>query len=184
MKRQIPFVFLIVFPSLVLSSEWIEGENLLTNPIPFSEDYQLYSKEEPGWVSRLWKNKENDGDSFVVNVVEGRVTNLAKFRDSQDAPAKGACSSFSSNVINDEDRNEYKSVFWETSCTIDNVEITSLQLAIGGRDSLYHVRKLWKAPVEDDVRETWVDEISQITLCDTRKKKHSCPEGFEKVDDT
>ena len=184
MKRQIPFVLLIVFPALALSSEWFEGENILTNPIPFSEDYELYSKEEPGWVSRLWKNKENDGDTYVVNIVEGRAPNLAKFRDSQDAPGKGACSSFSSVVLSDDDRNGYKSVFWETNCIMDDVEITSLQLAIGGRDSLYHVRKLWKTPVENGVKENWRSEISQISLCDTRKKKQPCPEGFEKVDDT
>jgi hypothetical protein len=184
MKHQISLAFLIVLPTLALASDWFKGENLLTNPIPFSEEYELYSKEESGWISRLWKNKENDGDTYVVNIVEDRRPNLTKFRDSQDAPGKKACSSFSSAVINDDERNGYESVFWETNCMINDVQITSLQLAIAGRDSLYHVRKLWKSSVENDVKENWKDEISQISLCDTRKKKHPCPEGFEKVDVT
>lgn len=184
MRRQIPISFFLFLPVLALASEWFKGENLLTNPIPFSEDYELYSKEEPGWVSRLWKSKDDDGDTYVVNIVEGRRPNLTKFRDSQDAPGKKACSAFSSVVINNDDRNGYESVFWETSCNVNDVQITSLQLAISGRDSLYHVRKLWKTPVENGVKENWRDEISQISLCDTRKKKHPCPEGFEKVDDT
>lgn len=176
---------LIVFFSLPASaSEWFEGENLLTNPIPNVSEYEEYSKNEPGWTSRLWQRKGDEGDTFVVNIVEGGRANLKKFRESQDLPGQQSCQSFSSDLLSDEKRNGYKSVSWETYCQIGESEITSIQLAIAGRDSLYHVRKLWKSPVNSEVKNVWEAEIAKISLCDTRKKKHPCPEGYSRQDDT
>ena len=73
---RLAIVFFIV-PSLGISAEWFKGENLLTETIPFEEQYEAYVKEEQGWISRLWKSKESgDDDTYVVNIVDGGTTNL------------------------------------------------------------------------------------------------------------
>ena len=182
MRFQIAIISLVAFTAS--ASEWFEGENLLTNPVLDASEYEQLRKDEPGWKSRLWQRKDDPGDTYVVNIVEGGRTNLAKFRKSQDLPGQQACQSFTSDLLSDDKRNGYKAIFWETKCEIGEAEIKSLQMAIAGRDSLYHVRKLWKSPVKSEVFEMWKSELSEISLCDTRKKKHPCPEGFTREDDT
>jgi hypothetical protein len=184
MKIFCVIVLSIIAPSFAYSGDWFEGENLLTQP-PDDEHYEAYVKKEPGWLSQMWQSRNyGGGDNYVVNIVSGHRSNLGKFRGSQDRPGKESCDSFTSSLIDDSERNDYKSVFWETTCVVRGTTIRSIQLAIAGRDSLYHVRKLWKIPVTNEDIGSWKDSIGEISLCDTRRKKNSCPEGFERVDDT
>ena len=172
--------FLLALPAIVLGSDWFDGENLLVEP-PDAELYDTYTKNEPGWQSTLWQSKAQGGDdTYVVNVVSGKPGSLSKFRKIQDKSGIEACSEFESEVIDDSKRNGYKSVLWHTTCKFQGTVISSIQLAIGGRDSLYHVRKLWKIPVSDSEFQEWKGVISQISVCDTRNDKKSCPEGYEK----
>lgn len=174
-------LLMFLIPSIGFGAEWFKGENLLTTPLPNEEQYEAYVKEEKGWVSRLWKNKERDGDTYTVNIVSQKRTNLKKFQKSQDDPGRSACSNFTSDVIDEEKRNGYKSVLWMTFCEIGEKKVQSIQLGIAGRDSLYHVRKLWKVPVSDQDKLEWQESIQKISLCDTRKKKNPCPKGYSKV---
>ena len=121
-----------------------------------------------------------------MNILSGNRLDLERFRDIQDKPGRESCSEFSSVDINDLERNGYKSLFWETSCTLNDTSIRVLQLAILGRDSLYHLRKLWRIPVESDIYSRWQKKwrkYRSAILDGIEKKKHPCPEDLSKVDD-
>jgi len=152
-----------------------EGETLLTRPIPFEYLYTASVKQGPGWVSRRWQSKQSgDDDTYVVNIFAGQRQNLARFRQSRDKPGEESCDTFSSVILDRVRRSGYKSIFWRTQCRVGANEITSLQLGIDGRDRLYHIRKLWKAPVAAEAMAIWKAVISDISVCDTRNKKQSC----------
>ncbi len=177
---------LLIFIALPLSSygaDWFEGENLLVEP-PDSELYDTYVKNESGWKSTMWQSKsEGSSDTYVVNIVSGRPSKFGTFRKSQDQPGRASCDDFTSEEISDSKINGYKAIFWSTSCSIQGVKIHSIQLAIAGRDNLYHVRKLWKIAVAQEELVEWQGKMSGISLCDTRQEDKPCPDGYTKVDD-
>ena len=181
------FMFLCGLASdFLLSQELFRGENLLVKP-PDNSDYKGYHKESGGLKSTTWISNENGTkDSFTDSILSENRLDLGQFRDIQDKPGREACSEFNSLDINESERNGYKSLFWETSCNLDDASIRIIQLAIRGRDSLYHLRKLWHVPVEPDIYLLWQKKMEEISVCDTRwnrKKKHPCPEDLSKVDD-
>lgn len=181
------YICLIAFllPLKVEASEWFEGENLLTQPIPLENNYQAYTKKEDGWKSFLWLNKvSSGGDSYEVNIVAEKTANLEAFQESMDNPGREACKNFSSLVIDDSNRNGYHSIMWETECVVGGTHVHTIQLGISGNDSLYFLRKLWKVPVRDDEIALWKKTLSKVSLCDTRTSEHPCPEGFRKRDGT
>ena len=173
-------VFLVSLASdSLLSQELFRGENLLVKP-PKDSEYKGYHKESGGLKSTTWISNENGTkDTFTVNILSGNRLDLEQFRDIQDKPGREACSKFDSSDINESVRNGYKSLFWETYCNLDDASIRIIQLAIRGRDSLYHLRKLWHVPVEPDIYLLWQKKMEKISVCDTRwnrKKKHPCPD--------
>lgn len=177
---------LILVGSVGQAKEWFAGENLLSHFNPehaLHAEYEAYEKMEPGWVSRLWKHKDLENtDTFTVNIVTSRRANLKKFRASQDAPAIHACVKFDSELLSSEKVNGYKSTYWRTTCSTEGEQISTLQLAIAGRDSLYHLRKLWRfSPPEENVS-IWKQIMVATSVCDTRRKKQACPGDFEKVE--
>ena len=181
MKIRFFTLFIFLVPALSYATEWFEGENLLME-VPDTKLFDAYKKNEPGWISTMWQSKsQKGGDSYVVNIVSGKPPKLSKFKASQDKPGKDACGEFSSEVIVDSKRNGYKSIFWETSCKIKGMTIRSIQLAIAGRDSLYHARKLWKIPVTENNYSSWKSTMSSISLCDTRRESNACPKGYKRA---
>ena len=137
------FMFLCGLNSDLLSSKELwRGENLLVKS-PNNIDYKGYHKESGGLESTTWISNENGTkDTFTVNILSENRLDLGQFRDIQDKPGREACSEFNSSDINESERNGYKSLFWQTSCNLDDASIRIIQLATRGRDSLYHLRKL------------------------------------------
>jgi len=176
----LPLLIFIFFTQHTVSQDLFRGENLLVKS-PSSEVYKAYYKEKGGLKSTTWASIESSTkDTFTVNILSGSHSDLDRFRGIQDKPGKEACSKFDSKDIDDIDRNGYKSMFWETTCTLDGVFVQILQLAISGNDSLYHIRKLWHIPVDNIVYSEWKEHMNQISVCDTRRKKkknHPCPSG-------
>jgi hypothetical protein len=177
MKNFYLFAF-IFFTQFALSNELFKGENLLVEP-PSTEIYKAYYKEKNGLKSTTWASIELiTKDTFTVNILSGSYSDLNRFRNIQDKPGKKACSKFDSKDIDKFDRNGYQSLFWETTCILNGTPIQALQLAISGNDSLYHIRKLWQFQVSDSDYSDWKEQMIQISVCDTRKKrkmKHPCP---------
>lgn len=182
MMRIVLAGLLVLISDATLPDEWFEGESLLVEP-PDNDLYESYIREEPGWSSTMWVDLETQGDDTVtVNTLSGHRADLSAFRESQDQPGQRSCETFDSQLLDGSERNGYKSIFWATECQRGTTNIKSIQLAIQGRDSFYHVRKLWKREVSDSEYAQWSRVLAEVSLCDTRKKKkHPCPEGYEKV---
>ena len=121
-------IFILIFlfglsSDFLLSQELFRGENLLVKPPKISE-YKGFHKESGGLKSTTWISNENSTkDTFTVNILSGNRLDLERFRDIQDKPGREACSKFSSVDINDLERNGYKSLFWETSCTMNDLSL-------------------------------------------------------------
>lgn len=182
MKKKILFVFSLYVGGAVYATEWNYGENLLVEP-PRKEKYDMYVKSQEGWDSTLWQSKiSGAADTFTVNVFRGMEMKPREYREIQDKPGREACQEFETTVTDDSIANGYSSLFWQTACEIDGVEINILQRAIAGKDSFYHVRKSWKSPVSEQDMEYWKGHIGSVTVCDTRGENSPCPSGYTKVE--
>jgi hypothetical protein len=164
-------------------ADWFPGENLLTPFIPSTDEWEALEKKEDGFYARLWQRKgAGFSDSYSVSVIRGREDKLYEFRKIQDAPGKKGCETFESEILNESPTNGYSRLMWRTRCGGKGGFVAStLQVAIQGHDSLYHVSKIWRADVSAQEMALWRERLSSISVCDTREPKSPCPEGFQRV---
>lgn len=184
MKKAMLFVLLFLpFAIPLAQADWFPGENLLTPFVPSTEEWEALEKKEEGFHSRLWQRRGAGlSDSYSVSVISEPEEELSKFRESQDVPGKKSCETFESEVLNESPTNGYSRLMWRTRCGGKNGFVASiLQVAIQGRDSFYHVQKIWRADVSEQEMALWRERLSSISVCDTREPQRPCPEGFKRV---
>ena len=178
MKLNFALLFLLI-PSITFSAQLEVGENLLTNFGPeFSDydNYQPFSMKEHNTYFQLWKSKTRGfSDHYAINIglLEGKT--LKGFKASQDEPADRTCKTHTSSKAKEFLINGYKAITWNSKCVLDELTITSLQLAISGDDNFYHLRKLWKIPVTNEKVIEWENLLSSTSVCNTTDDKHICP---------
>ncbi len=178
MKLNFALLFLLI-PSITFSAQLEVGENLLTNFGPeFSDydNYQPFSMKEHNTYFQLWKSKTRGfSDHYAINIglLEGKT--LKGFKASQDEPADRTCKTHTSSKAKEFLINGYKAITWNSKCVLDELTITSLQLAIIGDDNFYHLRKLWKIPVTNEKVIEWENLLSSTSVCNTTNDKHICP---------
>jgi len=184
MKRVMLFVLLLpLFVIPLAQADWFPGENLLTSFSPSTEEWEALEKKEEGLHTRLWQRKGAGlNDSYSVSVISGLEEKLSKFRNDQYAPGKKSCETFESEVLNESPTNGYSRLMWRTRCGDKGGFVASiLQVAIQGRDSFYHVQKIWRADVPEQEMALWLERLSSISVCDTGEPERPCPEGFKRV---
>lgn len=162
---------------------WTRGENLLTTFIPSEEEWVAYVKSEGNLKSNFWRRKgaEQD-DSYAVSVIHKFKQDLSGFRQTQDAPGQEHCDRFVSETLDETPTNGYPRLMWQTLCESDDGFTASLlQVAIQGRDSFYHIQKIWRVGVSDAEVTSWRELLQAVSVCDTRRKEQPCPEGFRRV---
>ena len=178
MKLNFALLFLLI-PSITFSAQLEVGENLLTNFGPeFSDydNYQPFSMKEHNTYFQLWKSKTRGfSDHYAINIglLEGKT--LKGFKASQDEPADRTCKTHTSSKAKEFLINGYKAITWNSKCVLDELTITSLQLAIIGDENFYHLRKLWKIPVTNEKVIEWENLLSSTSVCNTTNDKHICP---------
>ena len=178
MKLNFALLFLLI-PSITFSAQLEVGENLLTNFGPeFSDydNYQPFSMKEHNTYFQLWKSKTRGfSDHYAINIglLEGKT--LKGFKASQDEPADRTCKTHTSSKDKEFLINGYEAITWNSKCVLDELTITSLQLAIIGDDNFYHLRKLWKIPVTNEKVIEWENLLSTTSVCNTTDDKHICP---------
>ena len=178
MKLNFALLFLLI-PSITFSAQLEVGENLLTNFGPeFSDydNYQPFSMKEHNTYFQLWKSKTRGfSDHYAINIglLEGKT--LKGFKASQDEPADRTCKTHTSSKAKEFLINGYKAITWNSKCVLDELTITSLQLAIIGDENFYHLRKLWKIPVTNEKVIEWENLLSTTSVCNTTDDKHICP---------
>jgi hypothetical protein len=183
MKKSTLLFLLSPFFVIPLAQAWFPGENLLTPFMPASEEWEAFEKNEEGFQSRLWQRKGAGlSDSYAISVFSGVEKKLSEFRESQDAPGEKHCKTFKSDVLDESPTNGYSRLMWRTRCAgKDGFVASILQVAVQGRDSFYHVQKIWRADVAEQELALWRERLSAISVCDTRDPNRPCPEGFERI---
>ncbi len=181
MKLVILILLIGIFTN-VYSSEFYEGENLIVPYELSSEKWEILTKKEGKFRSMLWRSKESGmRDAYAVNIRYGSNKKPSKMRKEQDKPGKKACKSFESIELDPIDNQNYKSLLWRTVCLKeDNSKAQILNLAIKGKDSTYHLLKIWQKNVSATELNKWVDKFRTVYVCDTRIEDKHCPSGYLK----
>jgi len=166
------------------ASDFSVGENLLTKFIPSSSEWEAFEKKGSSSYSRMWQKKDvGFGDSYAVTTFSDKAITLTEFREYQDAPGRKGCDKFETTTIKESSSVPYPSVLWITSCSNSGkVFARMVQMAIRGKDSLYHLQKIWRSDAPAELVVEWQERISSASVCDTRSVESPCPEGFEKVE--
>jgi len=178
------FALLALLSFCLSASEFTRGENLISGfapAHPYYEKYQLYAKSDPKIRSNLWVSKKpGELDTFKIDIVLGdRSADLEELQRSLDMPGEASCTTFHSKNISSDKENGYPQLTWETTCDKDDKSIYIIHKAISGKDNMYLVRKFWYQEVALDAVTPWITTISEFMVCDTRKERHPCPEGYK-----
>ena len=178
------FGLLALLSFCLSASEFTHGENLISGFAPGHPDYekyQLYAKSDSKIRSNLWvSKKQGKVDTFKIDIVLGdRSTDLDKLQHSLNTPGEASCTTFNSKNISSNTENGYPQLTWETTCNKDGKSIYIIHKAISGKDSMYLARKFWYQEAAPDAVTTWKTTISKLGVCDTRKERHPCPEGYK-----
>ncbi|WP_226646494.1 hypothetical protein [Microbulbifer variabilis] len=179
-------ILLLAMVTLSLSSfadEFYKGENLIT-PYELDPDkWEVLMSVEGSLKSLMWKSKEKGmADAYVINIQGGNRSKLNQVRKIQDDPGRKSCQSFESIDLELIPDKNYKSVMWRTVCMNGkDFKAQILQLAIKGRDNVYHLQKIWRGDVSKEEMENWAKNFREVYVCDTRKKEKQCPVGYGKV---
>lgn len=172
-------LFALFLPALAQADNLETGEHLITKfDASFGDytNYQPFSMSEHDSEFTLWKSAERGfSDHFAVNIGSITGKSLLGFKRSQDEPADRTCKSHQSTPAVETIVNGYNAISWKSVCVLDDLTITSLQLAIMGNEHFYHMRKLWKIPVSDDKIVEWQTLLNQSNVCDTTNSAHACP---------
>ena len=167
----------------IAQADWFPGENLLTSFVPSTDEWEALEKTEERVYTRLWQRKgAGFSDSYSISVFSGLADKLSNFRETVDAPGKKHCGTFESETLNESPTNGYSRLMWRTRCGgKGGFVVSTLQVVIQGRDSLYHVQKIWRADVSEKEMTLWREHLSSTSVCDTRGPKSPCPDGFQRV---
>ncbi|WP_346840049.1 hypothetical protein [Microbulbifer sp. SAOS-129_SWC] len=183
--RLIALLFSLL-PGLLIADDWRQGENLVTPYKPAENQWELLRKDTPDERGMMWRSKQYGfNDSYVVTVYPGLTKSLISMRTLNDAPGKKSCTKrFKSIDLQPIANRNYPSLFWRTECeTGQGFKAQMINLLIQGKDSFYHIRKVWRGDeVKPDVS-TWVSRLAGIYVCDTRDETKACPTDYKKVND-
>ncbi len=183
MNRLLLIALTAAAPLAVTASGFKRGENLIT-PHELNEDqWDVLTKTEGSFRSVMWRSKEKGvEDMYVVSVHGGSRSKLKRLRELQDSPGKKSCESFQSIDLDPIPNKNYESVMWRTVCeNAGGFKAQILQLAIRGKDSVYHLQKIWRGEIAESDLSDWIVTLRKVYVCDTRKRKKACPSGFEQV---
>ena len=185
MRRCIPVIALLALSGCASTQNdgLFTGENLM-QPMPLPEEaWVAYQKQQNGIYQRLWSKNDNR-DQLKTDVfyqTPNRGVEQEKLVD--DKVGHDKCASFESSDAEVIHQNSYPSLTWLSICqTVNGVEIAVLHKAISGRDSFYHLRRIWKQTPSKEQMATWQAYFSTIQLCDTRSRgDNRCPDGYRQV---
>jgi hypothetical protein len=163
---------------------WPAGENpVIETPALTSDEWSVFSKQEGPSRSRLWQSKARGTDDvFVVTTIRLGSIEPRVFRDVQDGPGRESCDRFESIDLVRKESDGLPAELWRTECFLAGELATQIvQVVIVGRESLYHVQKVWKGAVPEAGRADWIERISSVYICDTRGIGRPCPANVELV---
>jgi len=181
--KHLIFLAAALLPISVVADEFYKGENLITPYEIDPEQWETLTKVEGSFRSMLFKSRgKGMADAYVINIQGGKKSKLTEERERQDAPGKKKCLSFETIDLDSISNQNYDSLIWRTECTAqDDSKVQMLQLLIKGKDSTYHLQKIWRGLVADDERNSWIEMFNKVYVCDTRVASKTCPKDYKKV---
>lgn len=166
-----------------IASDFFPGENLITPYELDADQWDVLQKNEGSARGVMWRSKAKGFDDlYVVNVYTGSSATLAEMRAAQDAPGRANCDSFESIDLDPIPSRNYDALRWRTVCTNGaDFKAQILHLVIVGKDSLYHLQKIWRGETSDAEVAQWVTRFDKVLVCDTRDAGKACPDGYNRV---
>jgi len=167
----------------VVAGEPYNGENLIT---PYEQDnskWTLIRQAGKDFKSVLWRSKlKGMADAYIINIQDSNISSLKHTRETQDEPGRRNCASFQSIDLEAPQNKKHESVMWRTTCTKEkDFKAQILHLAIKGKDSIYHLQKIWVGKTPDKKLQKWTNMFKEVYVCDTRTKEKQCPSDYEKI---
>lgn len=173
---------LLVLSAPGIASRLPRGENLITPFVPDASEWNLY-RDPSDASTMLWKRKANDLDQYAVSIYRKAKIEVDEFRQIQDEAGGETCAAFQSTLVEQGPVNGYPRLVWTSTCKRkDDGTSVIVHMAIKGRDSFYHVLKMWRSDVPSSEVTLWEQRLKEVLVCDTRKKDHPCPEGYSRVE--
>lgn len=170
-------VLLMGCSTIAHKSTIYQGENLITPYSGFLTGWTHYSENTHGYQSLMWQHpKHKFADSYAVSISKISNNNPKHYRQIVDKPGKISCSLFSSETLSSQPNAYYPREYWETLCQHENGKQSKvLHLMIKGRDSYYHIQKIWQNNFSSQIVNEWKQRFEKVYLCDTRTSSQSCP---------
>ncbi|HEB27024.1 MAG TPA: hypothetical protein ENI05_04510 [Porticoccus sp.] len=183
MRVLILVAFTVFMTSSATSNDLFSGENLI-QPMPLPEDsWVAYEKQDGSVYTRMWA--KNDRKDQLMTSIFRRTPNRSVIDEKSidDESGKEKCKSFNASESSSVIEHGYSSLTWRSSCSTGNgSSIVVLHKAISGRDSFYHIRRIWNSGYTQEQMELWKKYFLTIYTCDTRStESNSCPGGYSQV---
>lgn len=180
MRNRLFLLIVVLVPLGLPATELFDGENLITDAndrSPLLSGYEYSEGSTARFIRQVWQHPESGmGDSFSYTIFYEGKRDIVRFREIRDLPGRTNCQDFSSVIHDDARRNGYRSLFWETRCQLESEYLQTIELVISGKENTYHLFKMWRSPAPVDDTTAWRELINATIVCDTRKKRHRCPE--------
>jgi len=169
--------------SSIAKNEFYSGENLL-QPMPLPEEaWQAYSKKDGSSSIMKW-SKNNSKDEVITHIYTGSgYRDVERDKSLDDQIGQRNCVEFSTSKSEVIKEFGYNTLIWTSNCRIKSgISIAVLHKVISGKDSFYHLRRIWKSDYSEASLQQWKDYFMTVHVCDTGASDVSaCPEGFERV---
>ncbi|MFT6691736.1 MAG: hypothetical protein ACJAXH_002270 [Colwellia sp.] len=157
-----------------------KGENLITPYSGFLAGWHVSIDNKKNYHSRMWQHPIHGfKDAYVISVTSPKDKKIAYFRQVIDQPGYDACVEFTTLTLESFPNELYPSEIWQTNCKKKNGRKAKiLHLMLLGKDSFYHVQKIWQDNFISSEIEQWQSRFKQIYLCDSRATVIICPDVY------
>ncbi|TWX71388.1 hypothetical protein [Colwellia sp. C1TZA3] len=175
------YIFLVGCTNIVEHKVSVfKGENLITPYSGFLAGWYLSIENKENYQSRIWQHPVYGfKDAYVISVTLPEDKKIAYFRQVIDQPGYDACAEFTTLTLQSSPDEPYPSEIWQTNCKKKNgSEAKILHLMLLGKDSFYHVQKIWQDRFISNAIEQWQSRFKQIYLCDSRATVVVCPDVY------
>jgi hypothetical protein len=143
---------------------------LLPLPVPGS-GWKTKRDTKPHVTLTTWQKQD---EKLQLTILHGKhklpPDNFRAVMD--DHAQKTLTTTFESKTISEAPVNNYPTLLWETSATLNNgTKATTVALYIRGNDAAYLVVRSWfKATVCEEQKNIWINYLRSVKVIDTRNR--------------
>jgi hypothetical protein len=151
-----------------------EGENLL-QPLTFPElEWKTATGDKDHAHIIEWSA---EGKNYFDTIVYfgDKASDVERYKAIDEKAGRERCHSFASETISSGPENGYPSIVWLVKCDWeDGKRSVILHKIIRGRDSFYHLERIWRQDATDESIAMWEKYMTSVVVCDTRNSEGAC----------